>query len=82
MGVVQPLSGPPPHRRHGTLGTLRGAEGAAAAHGTPDEVRVRAGFRAPVLLPATVTYAAGDGRFELRGDGRLHLAGEVYPAAS
>ncbi|MFE0922471.1 MaoC family dehydratase [Streptomyces nigra] len=53
-----------------------------AAHGTPDAVRVRAGFRAPVLLPATVTYAAGDGRFELRGDGRLHLAGEVYPPAA
>ncbi|MFJ6647991.1 MaoC family dehydratase [Streptomyces sp. NPDC091290] len=53
-----------------------------AEHGTPDAVRVRAGFRAPVLLPATVTYGAGDGRFELRGGGRLHLTGEVYPLAS
>ncbi|MFE5188699.1 MaoC family dehydratase [Streptomyces sp. NPDC056628] len=53
-----------------------------AAHGTPDAVRVRAGFRAPVLLPATVTYGAGDGRFELRGAGRLHLTGEVYPLAA
>ncbi|MEU4983364.1 MaoC/PaaZ C-terminal domain-containing protein [Streptomyces sp. NPDC021969] len=62
-----------------------------AEHGTPDAAVVRAEFRAPVLLPGTVTYGAGDGaggaggRFELRGarDGRLHLSGEVgpYPAA-
>ncbi|MFF6982671.1 MaoC family dehydratase [Streptomyces sp. NPDC008343] len=53
-----------------------------AAHGTPEAVRVRAGFRAPVLLPGTVTYAAEDGRFELRGGAdRVHLAGEVYPLA-
>ncbi|WND35891.1 MaoC/PaaZ C-terminal domain-containing protein [Streptomyces sp. BB1-1-1] len=54
-----------------------------AEHGTPDAAVVRADFRAPVLLPGTVTYGAGDGRFELRGDeGRLHLSGEVgpYPA--
>ncbi|MFC5215665.1 MaoC family dehydratase [Streptomyces coerulescens] len=53
-----------------------------AAHGTPDAVRVRADFRAPVLLPGTVTYAAEGGRFELRGDDRLHLTGEVYPLTS
>ncbi|MFH8442543.1 MaoC family dehydratase [Streptomyces sp. NPDC018026] len=57
-----------------------------AEHGTPDATVVRAEFRAPVLLPGTVAYGAGDGRFELRGgDGgrRLHLSGEVgpYPAA-
>ncbi|WP_328884362.1 MaoC family dehydratase [Streptomyces sp. NBC_00299] len=53
-----------------------------AAHGTPEAVRVRAGFRAPVLLPGTVTYAAEGGRFELRGgQDRVHLAGEVYPLA-
>ncbi|MEU0384512.1 MaoC family dehydratase [Streptomyces chartreusis] len=52
-----------------------------AAHGTPDSCHVRADFRAPVLLPGTVTYAAEDGRFELRGrEDRLHLAGDVYPA--
>ncbi|MET7810097.1 MaoC/PaaZ C-terminal domain-containing protein [Streptomyces sp. NPDC005395] len=61
-----------------------------AEHGTPDAAVARAEFRAPVLLPGTVTYGAegGDGgaggRFELRGarDGRLHLSGEVgpYPA--
>ncbi|MEG3628927.1 MaoC/PaaZ C-terminal domain-containing protein [Streptomyces poriticola] len=62
-----------------------------AAHATPEAVAVRAGFRAPVLLPGTVVYGAGGGRFELRGGGadgssarpdggRLHLTGEVYPA--
>ncbi|MYS75994.1 hypothetical protein GTY88_37055 [Streptomyces sp. SID5926] len=57
-----------------------------AEHGTPDAAVVRAEFRAPVLLPGTVAYGAGNSRFELRGgDGgrRLHLSGEVgpYPAA-
>jgi acyl dehydratase len=51
-----------------------------AAHGTPDAAEVRADFRAPVLLPGTVTYAAEGGRFELRGDGgRVHVTGEVSP---
>ncbi|MFE4048683.1 MaoC family dehydratase [Streptomyces sp. YIM B13518] len=51
-----------------------------AAHGTPDAVEVRADFRAPVPLPGTVTYAAGGGRFALRGDrGRTHVTGEVRP---
>ncbi|MGW7051934.1 MaoC family dehydratase [Streptomyces sp. NPDC054887] len=41
-----------------------------------DAVRVRADFRAPVLLPATVTFAAAGDAFEVRGrDGRLHLTG-------
>ncbi|MFF8569669.1 MaoC/PaaZ C-terminal domain-containing protein [Streptomyces sp. NPDC015408] len=56
-----------------------------AEHGTPDATVVRAEFRAPVLLPGTVTYGAEGGRFELRGDSgrRLHLSGEAgpYPAA-
>ncbi|MGX1561043.1 MaoC family dehydratase [Streptomyces sp. NPDC055506] len=52
-----------------------------AAHGTPVSCRVRAEFRAPVLLPGTVTYAAEDGRFELRdGHERVHVTGAVYPA--
>ncbi|CAM5538070.1 Putative dehydratase OS=Streptomyces griseus subsp. griseus (strain JCM 4626 / NBRC) OX=455632 GN=SGR_4213 PE=3 SV=1 [Streptomyces griseus subsp. griseus] len=41
---------------------------------------VRADFRAPVLLPATVTYAAdaAGNAFALRGpDGRVHLTGAV-----
>jgi acyl dehydratase len=51
-----------------------------AAHGTPSAVLVRADFRAPVLLPGAVTYAAANGLFELRGgDGRVHVAGGVYP---
>ncbi|MEV7131195.1 MaoC/PaaZ C-terminal domain-containing protein [Streptomyces sp. NPDC093260] len=53
-----------------------------AAHGTPDAALVRAAFRAPVLLPGEVVYAADAiGRFELRApDGRrTHLTGEVLP---
>ncbi|WP_338782324.1 MaoC/PaaZ C-terminal domain-containing protein [Streptomyces sp. DG1A-41] len=51
-----------------------------AAHGTPDSCHVRAQFRAPVLLPGTVTYAAEDGRFELRGrEDRIHVTGDVCP---
>ncbi|MFC9809201.1 MaoC family dehydratase [Streptomyces griseoaurantiacus] len=43
-------------------------------------VRVRAEFRAPVLLPATVTYAAdGTGGFQLRTGERPHLTGTVTP---
>ncbi|MFG2555342.1 MaoC family dehydratase [Streptomyces sp. NPDC048581] len=53
-----------------------------AAHGVPERARVDAWFRAPVLLPGTVTYAAEGGRFELRGGERVHLAGEVYPLTS
>ncbi|WP_221353279.1 MaoC family dehydratase [Streptomyces beigongshangae] len=51
-----------------------------AEHGVPRAAAVRAEFRAPVLLPGTVSYGARGGRFEMRGtDGRLHLAGEVLP---
>ena len=52
-----------------------------AAHGVPRAALVRAEFRAPVPLPATVTYGEdGEGRFELRGDGgRRHVSGEVRP---
>ncbi|KOX01487.1 dehydratase [Streptomyces sp. NRRL B-1140] len=50
-----------------------------AAHDVPQRCHLRAEFRAPVLLPATVTYAARDGRFELRGPGgRVHVTGDVY----
>ncbi|MER7972510.1 MaoC/PaaZ C-terminal domain-containing protein [Streptomyces sp. NPDC096080] len=48
-----------------------------AAHGAPEAVRMRAQFRAPVLLPGRVTYAADAGRFELRGGDRVHLVGDV-----
>ncbi|WP_095046764.1 MaoC family dehydratase [Streptomyces sp. WM6386] len=51
-----------------------------AAHGVPQAALVRAEFRAPVLLPGAVTYAAQGERFELRGGGgRLHVSGSVYP---
>ncbi|WP_329309537.1 MaoC/PaaZ C-terminal domain-containing protein [Streptomyces microflavus] len=61
----------------------------AEADGRPGEIRsVRADFRAPVLLPATVTYAADPAgtAFALRsesssgsgtGTGRVHLTGAV-----
>ncbi|PSM38754.1 hypothetical protein C6Y14_34800 [Streptomyces dioscori] len=54
-----------------------------AGRGTPQAVRVRAEFKAPVLLPGTVSYGARSSRFELRGadGGRLHLTGEVLPLA-
>lgn len=53
-----------------------------AAHGTPQRALVRAEFRAPVLLPGAVTYAAEGARFELRGAGRTHLTGSVHPLTS
>ncbi|MFF1914649.1 MaoC/PaaZ C-terminal domain-containing protein [Streptomyces sp. NPDC058239] len=47
----------------------------------PHEIRrVRADFRAPVLLPATVTYAADSTGFQLRGAGRIHLTGTTLSA--
>lgn len=52
-----------------------------AAHGTPQAVLVRAEFRAPVLLPGTVTYAADGERFELCGEDRVHVTGGVHPLA-
>ncbi|WP_407698644.1 MaoC family dehydratase [Streptomyces fagopyri] len=54
-----------------------------AEQGPQGPVRVHADFKAPVLLPGTVTYAADGPAFELRapGDpGRPHLTGEVRPA--
>ncbi|GAA5003195.1 MaoC/PaaZ C-terminal domain-containing protein [Streptomyces siamensis] len=51
-----------------------------AEYGPQGEVTVRADFRAPVLLPGTVTYAAEGPAFELRGEDRVHLTGEVRPA--
>lgn len=42
----------------------------------PDLIHaVRADFRAPVLLPGTVTYASAGTRFQLRGGERVHLTG-------
>ncbi|WP_406095818.1 MaoC/PaaZ C-terminal domain-containing protein [Streptomyces sp. NBC_01013] len=43
---------------------------------------VRADFRAPVLLPGTVTYASDGDTFGLRGDGgRVHLTGTTARTA-
>lgn len=51
-----------------------------AAHGTPERALVRAEFRAPVLLPGTVEYAALGDRFALRDvTGRTHVEGFVRP---
>ncbi|MET7619857.1 MaoC/PaaZ C-terminal domain-containing protein [Streptomyces sp. NPDC005408] len=38
---------------------------------------VRADFKAPVLLPGTVTYAADGDAFQLRSSERIHLAGRT-----
>ncbi|WP_416963353.1 MaoC family dehydratase, partial [Streptomyces sp. Agncl-13] len=50
-----------------------------AAHGTPESAYVRAEFRAPVLLPGVVEYAAEGGRFQLRSGERTHVDGFVRP---
>ncbi|WP_033282482.1 MaoC family dehydratase [Streptomyces sp. NRRL F-525] len=50
-----------------------------AAHGTPEAAYVRAEFRAPVLLPGVVEYAAEGGRFQLRSGERTHVEGLVRP---
>ncbi|WP_229891623.1 MaoC family dehydratase [Streptomyces lavendofoliae] len=47
----------------------------------PRHVRVRADFKAPVLLPARLTYAAGGDVFQLRDGDRVHLTGTVTSAA-
>ncbi|WP_434594638.1 MaoC family dehydratase [Streptomyces sp. A5-4] len=49
------------------------------AQANPAEVTdVQAEFKAPVLLPCTVTYAASGSAFQLRGqDGRVHLSGRL-----
>ncbi|MGK5682559.1 MaoC/PaaZ C-terminal domain-containing protein [Actinoplanes sp. URMC 104] len=45
----------------------------------PDRCTVDVRFRQPILLPATVSFASGDGEFQLYGR-RPHLAGHVTPA--
>ncbi|WP_338697525.1 MaoC/PaaZ C-terminal domain-containing protein [Streptomyces sp. Q6] len=55
-----------------------------AEFGARGPVDVTARFRAPVLLPGAVTYAARGTAFELRSakDGRTHVSGEVRPLGS
>ncbi|MFI6877627.1 MaoC/PaaZ C-terminal domain-containing protein [Streptomyces sp. NPDC050400] len=52
-----------------------------AEFGAHGPVHVRAGFRAPVLLPGSVAYGARGPAFELRAakGGRVHVTGEVRP---
>ncbi|MEU8793462.1 MaoC/PaaZ C-terminal domain-containing protein [Streptomyces sp. NPDC048643] len=50
-----------------------------AEYGPQSAVEIRADFRAPVLLPGTVTYAAQGLAFELRTGDRVHLTGDVRP---
>jgi hypothetical protein len=50
-----------------------------AEYGPGQPAQVRAEFRAPVLLPGAVTYAARGASFELRSGERLHLTGDVRP---
>ncbi|MER5397734.1 MaoC/PaaZ C-terminal domain-containing protein [Streptomyces sp. NPDC002599] len=50
-----------------------------AEYGPGQPAEVRAEFRAPVLLPGAVTYAARGTSFELRSGGRLHLTGHIRP---
>ncbi|WP_392964268.1 MaoC/PaaZ C-terminal domain-containing protein [Streptomyces sp. LN245] len=50
-----------------------------AEYGPEQPAEVRAEFRAPVLLPGAVTYAARGSSFELRAGERLHLTGDVRP---
>lgn len=47
----------------------------AETPGTPPVHSVRADFRAPVLLPGTVTYASDGTAFQLRSGDRVHLTG-------
>ena len=78
------LFGFPRHIAHGMWTFAR----CLAEAGPPERFTARAEFKAPVLLPGTVTYGERDGAFELRGagsDGRLHLSGTLVtgkPAAS
>lgn len=61
---------------------------AEAVPETSEQVTVSAQFKAPVLLPSTVTYAARTVPrseslvFELRTEDRVHLTGEVVPSAA
>ncbi|MFI9775663.1 MaoC family dehydratase [Streptomyces sp. NPDC051956] len=51
-----------------------------AEHGAEGEVQVRTAFKAPVLLPTSVTYASRGPAFELRSATRTHVTGEVLRA--
>ncbi|MER5893081.1 MaoC/PaaZ C-terminal domain-containing protein [Streptomyces sp. NPDC001876] len=76
------LFGFPRHIAHGMWTVARCLAEAGTGLGTdavePGRIRsVRADFRAPLPLPATVTYAAAGAAFEVRGARRVHLTGRV-----
>jgi len=50
-----------------------------AALKLPDAFTAEVAFKRPILLPATVTFAADGDAFEVRGRDQLHLQGTVTP---
>ncbi|WP_406394362.1 MaoC family dehydratase [Streptomyces sp. NBC_00887] len=74
------LFGFPRHIAHGmwTVARCLAEVETGMGAGEPGRIRsVRADFRAPLPLPATVTYAAAGAAFEVRGARRVHLTGSV-----
>lgn len=80
--VTARLFGFPRHIAHGMWTVARClAQESGGGVGDPGRIRsVRADFRAPVLLPATVTYAAAGRDFEVCDGSRVHLTGHVTRA--
>ncbi|MFJ8863367.1 MaoC family dehydratase [Streptomyces sp. NPDC102451] len=78
--VTARLFGFPRHIAHGmwTVARCLAEAGSGAATDGPGRIRsVRADFKAPVLLPSTVTYAADGAAFQVRGGSRVHLTGSM-----
>ncbi|MFI6124149.1 MaoC family dehydratase [Streptomyces sp. NPDC051064] len=75
--VTARLFGFPRHIAHGMWTVARCLTEAEGGSGTGRIRSVRADFKAPVLLPSTVTYAADGTAFQVRGGSRVHLAGSV-----
>ncbi|MFH8758661.1 MaoC family dehydratase [Streptomyces atroolivaceus] len=78
--VTARLFGFPRPIAHGmwTVARCLAEAGTGSGVGEPGRIRtLRADFRAPVLLPSTVTYAAAGAAFQVRGGGRVHLTGSV-----
>ncbi|MEU2678566.1 MaoC/PaaZ C-terminal domain-containing protein [Streptomyces sp. NPDC007107] len=78
--VTARLFGFPRHIAHGmwTVARCLAEAGSGAEAGGPGRIRsVRADFKAPVLLPSTVTYAAEGAAFQVRGGSRVHLTGSM-----
>ena len=69
---------------HGMWTKARCLAALARAEALPAEFSVTVRFRAPVLLPAHVTFRHRDGAFELRGEEgrREYLRGQISPFAA